>query len=97
MLRHALNGLVDKDIEVSALIHDGLMVHCPLSKLFATELKVRQIMENASKIVLNGNVCPVDIEIIKGNYKQEKEEQIKFDRIMSIIRHPSEITTGVVV
>ena len=97
MLRHALIGLVDKDIEVSALIHDGLMVHCPMSKLAATKLKVKQIMENASKIVLNGNVCPADIEIIKGNYKQEKEEQIKFDRIMEIIRYPSLIPTGVVV
>jgi len=46
-------------------------------------------MENASALVLDGNVCPVEIEIIKSNFKQEKEEQIKFDRIMTIIRDPS--------
>ena len=89
MLRQALIGLVDKNIEVNALIHDGLMVHCSLNKLHDTEKQVIKIMENASALVLDGNVCPVEIEIIKSNFKQEKEEQIKFDRIMTIIRDPS--------
>jgi len=96
MLRHALIGLTEKDIEVSALIHDGIMVHCPLNNIAASELKVKKIMEDASRIVLDGNVCPVDIVSIKTNYKQEKEEQNKFDRMMSIIRYPSNQSTGVV-
>ena len=96
MLRHALIGLTEKDIEVSALIHDGIMVHCPLNNIAASELKVKKIMEDASRIVLDGNVCPVDIVSIKTNYKQEEEEQIKFDRMMTIIRYPSNSSTGVV-
>tara|TARA_R100000935_G_C2821484_1_gene160007 strand:- start:412 stop:1650 length:1239 start_codon:yes stop_codon:yes gene_type:complete len=86
MLRHSLIGLVDKGIEVNALIHDGLMVHCPLKDLFKVEQQVKRTMEDASRIVLDGNVCPVEIEIIKGNFKQEEKEQIKFDRIMNVIR-----------
>jgi len=96
MLRHALIGLTEKDIEVSALIHDGIMVHCPLNNIAASELKVKKIMEDASRIVLDGNVCPVDIVSIKTKYKQEEEEQIKFDRMMTIIRYPSNSSTGVV-
>jgi len=53
-------------------------------------------MENASRLVMDGNVCPVDITPIKSNFKQEEEEQIKFERMMTIIRHPSNKSTGVV-
>jgi DNA polymerase-1 len=96
MLRLALIGLVKEDIEVNALIHDGIIVQCKSNKFHDTEKKVSQIMENASRLVMDGNVCPVDITPIKSNFKQDKEEQIKFERMMTIIRHPSNKSTGVV-
>jgi hypothetical protein len=43
-------------------------------------------MEDAARTVLNGNVCDVDVEVIKSNFKQEEEEQDKFERILSMIR-----------
>jgi hypothetical protein len=43
-------------------------------------------MEDASRIVLNKNKCDVDVDIIKSNFKQEEEEQIKFERIINLIR-----------
>ena len=95
MLRHAMLGLVDKGIELSALIHDGLMIHAPLSKINDAEAKVKSIMENASRIVLDGDVCPVEMQLIKTNYKQGKEEQIKFDRIVSIIRSSNISTSSI--
>ena len=95
MLRHAMLGLVDKGIELSALIHDGLMIHAPLSKINDAEAKVKSIMENASRVVLDGDVCPVEMQLIKTNYKQGKEEQIKFDRIVSIIRSSNISTSSI--
>ena len=96
MLRHALIGLVEKGIEVNALIHDGLMVHCPLKDLFKVELQVKKIMEDASRIVLDGQVCPVKIDIIKSNFKQKEKHQIKFERVMNIIRSSNKTTSVVV-
>ena len=86
MLRFAILNLIKNKIEISASIHDGLLIHCPLSKLQQTEAKVVKCMEDASKTVLNGNVCNVEYEVIKSNFKQEQEEQDKFERILSMIR-----------
>jgi len=86
MLRFAILNLIKNKIEISASIHDGLLIHCPLAKLQQTEAKVVKCMEDASKTVLNGNVCNVEYEVIKSNFKQEQEEQDKFERILSMIR-----------
>ena len=86
MLRFAILNLIKNKIEISASIHDGLLIHCPLAKLPQTEAKVVKCMEDASKTVLNGNVCNVEYEVIKSNFKQEQEEQDKFERILSMIR-----------
>ena len=86
MLRFAILNLIKNKIEISASIHDGLLIHCPLSKLQQTEAKVVKCMEDAARTVLNGNVCDVDVEVIKSNFKQEQEEQDKFERILSMIR-----------
>ena len=86
MLRFAILKLIEKKIEISASIHDGLLIHCPLSKLRETKELVVKCMEDASRIVLNKNKCDVDVDIIKSNFKQEEEEQIKFERIINLIR-----------
>jgi hypothetical protein len=72
------------------------MIHVPLVKLNETELKFKQIMENASRLILDGKVCPADTKVIKSNFKQGKEEQKKFERMISIIRDPSNRSTPLV-
>ena len=47
MLRFAILNLIKNKIEISASIHDGLLIHCPLSKLQQTEAKVVKCMEDA--------------------------------------------------
>ena len=96
MLRLALIDLTEKGFEVNGLIHDGIMIHVPLVKLNETELKFKQIMENASRLILDGKVCPADTKVIRSNFKQGKEEQKKFERMISIIRDPSNRSTPLV-
>ena len=54
-------------------------------------------MENASRLILDGKVCPADTKVIKSNFKQGKEEQKKFERMISIIRDPSNRSPPLVV
>ena len=91
-----LNLMTEKGFEVNGLIHDGIMIHVPLVKLNETELKFKQIMENASRLILDGKVCPADTKVIRSNFKQGKEEQKKFERMISIIRDPSNRSTPLV-
>ena len=86
MLRHALLALLDKDFEVNALVHDGILVHVPLRNLQDAKTRIQKTMEDASRIVLGGKVCNVDLKEIINNFEQEEEEQLKFNRIIKIIK-----------
>jgi hypothetical protein len=43
------------------------------------------VMENASRIVVGGTIR-VDTNIIRGNYKQDEEDQKLFDDLMNEIK-----------
>jgi len=78
--------LLDKDFEVNALVHDGILVHVPLRNLQDAKTRVQKTMQDASRIVLGGKVCNVDLKEIINNFEQEEEEQLKFNRIIKIIK-----------
>ena len=91
MLRHALIGICRAGIELNALIHDGLVVHLDRKKFRKQFLKVKKIMEDASRKVLNDDkrtnyMCPVDWQIFRTGMIQEEEEQLKWDRIINIVK-----------
>ena len=91
MLRHALIGICRSGIELNALIHDGLVVHLDRKKFRKQFLKVKKIMEDASRKVLNDDkrtnyMCPVDWQIFRTGMIQEEEEQLKWDRIINIVK-----------
>ena len=64
-------------------MHDALLVHVDRKGCAGKFKQVRQIMEQAAKDVL-GAVIPVEIKIIKKDYKLAEEPQKKWNRIMSI-------------
>ena len=94
MLRHALLALLDKDFEVNALVHDGILVHVPLRNLQDAKTRIQKTMQDASRIVLGGKVCNVDLKEIINNFEQEEEEQLKFNRIIKIIKQTEISATG---
>ena len=95
MLRHALIKICRSGIELNALIHDGLVVHLDRKKFRKQFLKVKKIMEDASRKVLNDDkrtnyICPVDWQVFRTGMiqdvgKKEKPEQDKWDRIINIV------------
>ena len=91
MLRHALIGICRSGIELNALIHDGLVVHLDRKKFRKQFLKVKKIMEDASGKILNDDkrtkyICPVDWQVFRTGMIQEEEEQLKWDRIINIVK-----------
>ena len=97
MLRLALIGLVNADIEVNALIHDGIIVHLDRKKFRKQFLKTKKILEDASKKILNESkatnyFCPVDFQVfrtgmVQDHMKDEKPDQEKWNRIIKVIEH----------
>jgi hypothetical protein len=104
MLRHALIGITKAGIELNALIHDGIVVTLDRKKFRKQFLKVKKIMEEASRRILNDSkatdfICPVDWQVIRTGMiqdvgKDKKPEQDKWDRIINIIDTQGE-STGV--
>ena len=90
MLRFALIYLTEKNFEVSALVHDGILLHIKDQNIDKKILQVRKLMTDAAKIVL-GKECKmrVDINIIRGNFTQDDDEQKKFERIFSKVKNAS--------
>jgi|3_EtaG_2_1085321.scaffolds.fasta_scaffold02396_7 DNA polymerase I-like protein with 3'-5' exonuclease and polymerase domains len=90
MLRHALIGITKAGIELNALIHDGIVVTLDRKKFRKQFLKVKKIMEEASRKILNDTkktnyICPVDWQVIRTGMTQDDDEQSKWDRIINII------------
>ena len=83
ILRRAMIAVDEAGIEISMIMHDALLVHVDRKGCAGKFKQVRQIMEQAAKDVL-GAVIPVEIKIIKKDYKLAEEPQKKWNRIMSI-------------
>jgi len=90
MLRLAAIGICNAGIECNALIHDGLLVHVPRKKFRKQFMKVKKIMEDASRKILNKDsstdfMCGVEWQLIRYAMIQDKSEQEKWNRIMDIV------------
>jgi len=96
MLRLAAIKICDVGIECNALIHDGLLVHVPRKKFRKQFIKVKKIMEDASRKVLNNDkstkyICNVDWQFIRTGMIQDPSEQEKWNRILEIINKHTEL------
>jgi len=83
ILRRAMIAVDEAGIEISMTVHDALLIHVARKGCAKIFTQVRQIMEKAAKDVI-GAVIPVEIKIIKKEYKLDGDPQEKWNRIMSI-------------
>ena len=83
ILRRAMIAVDETGMEMCMTMHDALLIHVDRKGCAGKFRQVRQIMEQAAKDVL-GAVIPVEIKIIKKDYKLDGEPQEKWNRIMSI-------------
>lgn len=81
ILRVAMLNIIDVDIELSALVHDALLVHLPKEKLKSYILKIKNIMLSAAEQVV-GYRIPVDVQIIRNNFEQGAAEQEKWNFVI---------------
>jgi hypothetical protein len=65
MLRIAVIALVESEIKVCAPVHDAVLIEAPIGQIEATVATARAIMEEASRVVLNGFTIKTDAKIIR--------------------------------
>jgi DNA polymerase I-like protein with 3'-5' exonuclease and polymerase domains len=81
ILRKAIIDLIDSGYEVSAIVHDAVLIHVPKSNLKEQIVKAQEILSNAAYEVI-GFKIPTDVRIIRRNFEQEGDEQDKFIRVI---------------
>jgi DNA polymerase-1 len=85
ILRFSFMRAIDAGIEVVALVHDALMIHCHRKNLKSEILKTKEIMMQSSKQVI-GYPIPVDIQVIRNHFEQEEAEKQKWDLVMDFYK-----------
>jgi hypothetical protein len=80
-LRKAIIDLIDSGYEVSAIVHDAVLIHVQKSNLKEKIIKAQEILSNAAYEVI-GFKIPTDVKIIRRNFEQEGDEQDKFIRVI---------------
>jgi len=81
ILRKAIIHLIDNNYEVSAIVHDAVLIHVPKSNLKEQIIKAQEILSNAAYEVI-GFKIPTDVRIIRKYFEQEGGEQDKFNRVI---------------
>ena len=94
VLRNALIRLTDKHIKVCAMVHDAFLIEVPIPESEDMIAQAKQCMVDAAKYIVGGTIM-VDVERIKGNYKQKPKYQKIWDLIFEEIeKYKSELKHG---
>jgi DNA polymerase I len=87
ILRLACCLATERGVEVTALVHDALMIHVPLDKLDEHIETTRNAMIDAAKIVLDGFELGVDVAITRWpNRYMDPRGQVMWDRVVGLIQ-----------
>lgn len=87
ILRLACCLATERGIEVTALVHDALMIHVPFDKLDEHIESTRNAMIEAAKVVLCGFELGVDVAITRWpNRYMDPRGQIMWDRVVGLIQ-----------
>ena len=87
MLRLACCYAVERGVQVTALVHDALMIHAPLDRLDEHISTTREAMIEASRIVLSGFELGVDVSITRWPDRyMDPRGQIMWDRVVGLIQ-----------
>ena len=84
ILRRAVIDLLDEHFKVVGLVHDAIVISCPIPESRALVERAKEIMIHASQKVVGGPIR-VEAEVIEGNWKQVPKHQEVFDEIYSEI------------
>ena len=84
ILRRAVIDLLDEHFTVVGLVHDAIVISCPIPESRSLVERAKEIMVHASQKVVGGPIR-VEAEVIEGNWKQVPKHQEVFDEIYSEI------------
>jgi hypothetical protein len=89
MLRLAACFATERGVEVTALVHDALMIYAPIDRLNADIAITREAMVEASRIVLGGFELGVDVSITRWPDRyMDVRGQVMWDQVVGLIPQP---------
>lgn len=92
IMRLASIYLTEADIEVNAPVHDAFLIHAPLDRLDADVEKARELMGDASEVVLAGFRLRTDVKIVRYPERYVDKRGIEMWRLlMRLVRGVGEI------
>jgi hypothetical protein len=81
ILRKAIINLIDNGHEVSAIVHDAVLIHEPKTNLKERIIEAQEILSNAAYEVIRFKI-PTDVRIIRKHFEQDGKDQEKFNRVI---------------
>jgi hypothetical protein len=92
MLRIACILLTEEGIRVCAPVHDALLIEAPLDELDKAIATTKSLMQEASRIVLDGFELGSDVKVVRyPDRYMDKRGVVMWDKVMSLIEE-SELT-----
>ena len=86
MLRIACILLTEAGIRVCAPVHDALLIEAPIDKLDEAIASTKSLMQEASRIVLDGFVLGSDVKEVRyPNRYMDKRGVLMWNKVMSLI------------
>jgi DNA polymerase-1 len=87
MMRLAACLATERGIEVCAPVHDAFLICAPLDRIEADTAAMKEIMEEASRIVLDGFTVRAEHKIFRypERFMDEKRGRVMWDRVMRLL------------
>jgi DNA polymerase I len=96
MLRIACCLSIEAGIEICAPVHDAVLICAPWERLSADVAKMRTIMGEASRIVLNGFTVRTDATIVRYPHRYtDSRGEVMWDRVTRLIAQRRSAATEV--
>ena len=87
MMRLAACLATERGIEVCAPVHDAFLICAPLDRIDDDVAAMRAIMEEASRVVLNGFTVSTDVQIVRyPDRYMDKRGVVMWDRVMQLLK-----------
>ena len=88
MMRLAACLATERGIEVCAPVHDAFLICAPLDRIDDDVAAMRAIMEEASRVVLNGFTVSTDIQIVRyPDRYMDKRGVVMWNKVMELLEN----------
>jgi hypothetical protein len=96
MMRLAACLATERGIEVCAPVHDAFLICAPLDRIDADVAAMSAIMEEASRIVLNGFTVPTDTKIFRyPDRYMDKRGVVMWDKVKELLDGFSQVKKAI--